>query len=295
MKILISFEGGGVKGVQSAIYAEFLEHVTGRPISQIADLTVGTSTGALAAVATTAAIPLSGAQLVDLYTDKSKEIFSRPWHRPVTTLGGLLAPKYDNYNLLKVAQEAVGAGPLAGAKSPVMTTSYNLVTRRPTFHKSWDSDGVSAVFAAAASAMAPTFFAPLNGHCDGGLFANDPTLCGVVELMRLHKIPASEIAVLTFGTGSSDRPIRNSNMTVTSIGDIVDCFMDGSEGVVQYQAEALGLGAYLRLEAPDGANPRSGMDDASKGNLATLEAIARKVVMHNTQALLNWLDKVGIK
>lgn len=294
MKVIINFEGGGIRGVQSAIYAEFLEHVCGKPIHTLADLVAGTSTGALAAVALTGAMPKTGSQLVDLYEDRAAEIFSRPWHRRFTTLGGLIAPKYDNYNLLKVMTDTVGSGPLAGAKCNVMTTSYDLSTRAPAFHKSWKSNGVAAAFAAAASASAPTFFDPLNGHVDGGLFANDPTMCATVEARELFGVPFSDMAVLTFGTGNYDKPIK-SNMAGAAVKDIVDCLLDGSEGVVHYQAQRTGFGAYLRLEAEPGQNPPSEMDDASPANIAQLSNVARKVVMKNTQNLLAWLKVAGLE
>lgn len=297
MRVLFSLQGGGVRGVQSAVYIEAFEHISGHSIASVADLVVGTSTGALCAAALTAPIPKTGAQLVDLYEDRAKEIFARPWQRSVSTVAGLFGPKYDNKGLFDVCTETVGTGPMAGVKAPCMITAYDLKARAPKMFKSWgDDSGTPLAFAAVASASAPVYFPSFHDLVDGGLFANDPVMCGIVELMAIHKCPASEIAVLSFGTGGHDKPIKESQWGLAGWAtNIVDSLLDGAEGVADYQARQIGLGAYLRLNAPLGANPDSGMDDASPGNLAALSNVARKVVMLNTENLLAWLDKAGIK
>lgn len=293
MKKLLSICGGGVRGIQPSVYIEALEHISGKSAASQFDLITGTSTGGIIALAMTVGL-LDGTELVQLYHKDGPKIFARPWYRPVTTVGGVLGPKYDNTGLLAVMRKHLENKALGSARKPTMIPTYSLEARAAYFFKSWDSADCAdcAWLPAVATASAPTYFPAFNGYVDGGLAANDPTLCGVVELMKLHNCAPKDVAVLTLGTGQSDKPINETSWGFGGWAtQIVDCLMDGSQATVDYQCSQLGLGAYLRLDAPLGANPDAPMDDASPAPLHALEASARKVVMHQTQALLEWLDR----
>lgn len=297
MKRVLSISGGGVKGIQPAIYLEALEHITGRPTRDLFDLVIGTSTGGLIAAAVTAPLPKSGVQLVDLYEDRAKDIFAKPWYRPLATGFGLLSTKYDGVGLYKVVQEVLGDGPLAGHSKPTVLTAYNLRTRSAEFFKSHGPSGiVPAAVAACATAAAPTYFPAVRGRVDGAIAGvNDPSMAGTIEAMDLFKVPAYKVAVLALGCGGSKVPIRDRVEGYANVGDIVSCLLDGSQDTTAYMVERVGLGAYLRLNAPPEMDTGAGMDDASPANIAQLSNVARKVVMKNTQNLLAWLKAAELE
>lgn len=293
MKKLLSVCGGGMRGIQPAVYIEALEHIAGRSAVSQFDLITGTSTGGIIAAAMTVG-ELTGTELIKLYHEDGPKIFARPWYRKLTTLGGALGPKYDGDGLERVLKKHLQALDLGVTKTRTMIPTYDLKTRAPAFFKSWDSSDCDmlAWHVCMATAAAPSYFPSFSDHVDGGLAANDPTMCGIVELMELEKVPASQIAVLSLGTGVSDKPITEKDWGLVGWAPaIVDCLMSGSQETVHYQCNRIGLGAYLRLNAPLGANPAAPMDDASPATLHALEAAARKVVMKQTQALLEWLDR----
>lgn len=294
MKRLLSICGGGMRGIQPAVYIEALEHISGKPAAEQFDLITGTSTGGIIAAAMTVG-ELTGTELVRLYHEDGPKIFARPWYRALSTLGGTFGPKYDGSGLDAVLWKFLGPKRLCEADTHLMIPAYSLKARAPVFFKSWDLNEIlspKAFNVCMATAAAPSYFPSFDDLVDGGLAANDPTVCGIVELMELEKVPASQIAVLSLGTGMSDKPITEKDWGLVGWAPaIVDCLMSGSQETVHYQCDRIGLGAYLRLNAPLGANPDAALDDASPATLHALEAAARKVVMTQTQALLEWLDR----
>ncbi|MEM7223191.1 MAG: patatin-like phospholipase family protein [Pseudomonadota bacterium] len=80
---VLTLDGGGIRGVIPAAVLAYLEKESGRPISSLFDLIVGTSTGGILALALSTPAPdgspkFSAAELETLYSTKGGEIF-KPW------------------------------------------------------------------------------------------------------------------------------------------------------------------------------------------------------------------------
>ena len=80
---VLTLDGGGIRGVIPAAILAYLETQTGRPISALFDLIVGTSTGGILSLALSAPgengkPKFSAAELETLYSTKGGEIF-KPW------------------------------------------------------------------------------------------------------------------------------------------------------------------------------------------------------------------------
>jgi len=72
-KKILSFDGGGIRGVISVVFLNTLEKDTGIAISQNADMLAGTSTGSIIAAALT--VGMTPQNILDFYTSMSSEIF----------------------------------------------------------------------------------------------------------------------------------------------------------------------------------------------------------------------------
>ncbi|MGD0074616.1 MAG: patatin-like phospholipase family protein [Candidatus Binataceae bacterium] len=96
---VVSFDGGGVRGVYSAVLLQRLsEQVPAIPSG--ADLLAGTSTGGIIALGL--ASGMAPSDLVALYRDNAAKIFDESWLWEVADLHGLAGPDYSNKNLIDI-------------------------------------------------------------------------------------------------------------------------------------------------------------------------------------------------
>ena len=92
---ILSLDGGGIRGIITAVWLDRLEQALGGPLRQHFDLIAGTSTGGILACAL--ARGTEAAKIVDLYRDRGREVFpdqaARLWSRITRTFSqGLSAP-----------------------------------------------------------------------------------------------------------------------------------------------------------------------------------------------------------
>ena len=81
-KMVLSCDGGGIRGIIIARCLEKLEHLEGKPCNEIFSLMAGTSTGAI--IAGALAKGMKASDLVDIYLKRGKEIFRKSpslWNR----------------------------------------------------------------------------------------------------------------------------------------------------------------------------------------------------------------------
>lgn len=223
---ILSFDGGGIRGLISALVAEKLEQLirekANEPKARLADyfhLFAGTSTGGLIALGLTAPKGLEAGELASFYTEDGPRIFHRDLGWRLRTASGWLGPTYRAEPLRKAIESKLGAGKVSDAECELLITSYDMHAREPFFIKRWraredESLNPSFVDAGRATAAAPTYF-PSEGFggralVDGGIFANNPTIAAVVEaLKRSQEKPAltrEDLLVVSVGTG--EREVR---------------------------------------------------------------------------------------
>ena len=99
---ILSCDGGGIRGLLSAVWLSRLEKKLGGPLRDYFDLAAGTSTGSILACAVSLGIPAE--KIVNMYLERSKEVFppfeARIWERVQRTFtDGLSAPRYDGKGL----------------------------------------------------------------------------------------------------------------------------------------------------------------------------------------------------
>jgi hypothetical protein len=189
---ILSVDGGGIKGLYSSTILEHLEQRFG-PMSDYFDMICGTSTGGL--IALCLALKLPAKEISKIYSEQGNKIFP---HR--TWLGGVFRQtiwkgKYSDEPLKEVLQSIFGEKTIGDLQNLVCIPSYSLTDARPWVfkrdHSKLDRDNNTLlVDVALATSAAPTYFPlceiPAYNHkqfIDGGVWANNPTLVGVIEAL----------------------------------------------------------------------------------------------------------------
>jgi patatin-like phospholipase/acyl hydrolase len=291
---ILSIDGGGIRGIIPAMVLAEVEARTGRPVAELFDLVAGTSTGGILACGLTVPGARKAADLVELYRTEGPRIFHRSLWQRVVSADGLANARHDPDPLKAVLTDYLGTARLGEATTRLLATAYDLQGREPYFFKSWRTDDEPARdlelrTVALATAAAPTYFPPVLVHppgggaaltlVDGGVFANNPSMCAYAEAVRLE--PAQAVTVLSLGTGRQTREMPYTQAVHWGLVEwarpILDVVFDGVADTVDYQLQhVLGAG-YTRLQCRlDGAS--DALDVASADNIAALVRRAQTLI-----------------
>lgn len=265
---ILSIDGGGIRGVFPAMFLANYEAelkakgVENWQVYQNFDLITGTSTGGILAIALALGIPAQ--ELYELYLNEAKNIFG-------SKKGLLKQFKYASHErdvLEKLMRDklkevnAKGKDPiLKDCKTNICIPIFDLLHGKPSvlknnYHPRFTRDyHIPAYQAALATSAAPTYFTPyeakytdLNGidktfknKVDGGVFANNPALLGIIEAQEAFKQNLSNLKVLSLGTGHqkfSDGEKRRKWgihywMLKNNKRRIIDLFMQGQSQLAE--------------------------------------------------------------
>jgi len=302
---ILSIDGGGIRGILPAMLLAEIERRTRQPIALLFDLVAGTSTGGILALGLTIpkcpGAPLYSAQrFVELYENEGARIFSRSIARNLFTVDSLTWRKYSSRGIESVLAEYFGDSRFRDAVTDVLISSYEIERRFPFFFKSRsartrpDYDFLARDVARATSA-APTYFEPMKISSgtnsdyytliDGGVFANNPAACALVEARTT--LEGSDYLVVSLGTGSMMRslPLHLAKYwgVVRWAKPILDIVFDGVSSTVDYQLLQLlppitpECQRYYRLQVALDGHSHS-LDDTSPSNITGLKRLAEKLI-----------------
>lgn len=230
---ILAIQGGGVKGAYAARVIRRVAKARPNFLARTS-LMAGTSTGAILALAL--AKGLTPAECEALYVEHAGSIFRK------RALGGFWGAKYSADGLRKVLENTFGETQLRQLGTHVIAVSYDLdapATQtmprggRPRIFEPVDDGRDLVVDVAMASSAAPTYFpAHQDRYIDGGLVANNPVSCAVVEALRLG-VPPERLRILTVGTGFVPRVIPGGDYGAIRwmLKGIIDIAINGSAGV----------------------------------------------------------------
>lgn len=211
---ILSFDGGGIRGLISALLLKDLNDKYG--VIDSADGVAGTSTGAMISLGL--ANDVSIETIIGKYEKEGETIFRA---NPDYTIFSLNPQcKYLNTGLKETVSAIVGDKLMNQSTKALAVVN----TARLWNGKSWEPvhmsnisqneyNGVKMVDAAMASAAAPTYFQPYeippyDYFADGGLYANNPSVTAIAEALHGKLVDdIKEIRVLSFGTGESPEGI----------------------------------------------------------------------------------------
>ncbi len=223
---ILCIDGGGTRGVVPIELLKQLETATGKPLYELFDLIVGTSTGGLIA----AAVGLeryNAKEVEQVYDLVSEHVFGVPWYEKL--YGGLFTGlnRYGTrVGLLESVCKVIGDSSMSDPKfascprvvvttttnsSPYVVRSWN-IPEEPDHSSEW-----TIWEALRATSAAPSYFPPLNHKnlrfVDGGVTANNPAEIALQEAKRLW--PNNEVKLLvSLGTGSMAEFAPNRAMEV---------------------------------------------------------------------------------
>ena len=304
---VLSIDGGGIRGIIPALVLTDIERRTGRPISSLFDLIAGTSTGGIIALGVTKpneqGEPAYRAdEIVDLYAKRGKRIFSSPLMHQLSTAWGLLDEKYAAKEVEKVFDDYFGEARLKDALTNVLVTSFEIELRSPWFFRSNrartepDRDFPMKKVARATSA-APTYFEPLKlegvgqdkdwALVDGGVYANNPTMCALVDARTVFG--AEDVLVVSLGTGEPTAGIPWKDAKdwglVGWARPLLDIVFEGVSDTVAFQAEQLcpavdGKRRYYRFQVqiPELKTAIDDIDDARDATIEALRQLAEDLI-----------------
>ena len=313
---ILCIDGGGIRGI---IPARVLKEILGdRPAHDVFHLIAGTSTGGIICCGLAKPKPMTPAELMDLYVEHGSHIFARPLLRRLPG-AALIEERYSAKALERHLMACLGNFRLSDvADLDLFVPSYaiqlpkprtNGETRAPMFFTSWRARGEDLPLGARkeeydfylrdvarATSAAPTYFEPADientrgetfGMIDGGVFANNPTMCAFVAAKRRYPT-AKKFIVVSLGTGFLQRPIsleRAKGWGIISwISPLLSVLMDGNGDTVCYQAEQMLGSDHYRFDIPLGVKRtdlhavNDDFDDASRENIQALLAKADDLV-----------------
>lgn len=192
---ILSIDGGGIKGLYSSTILEHLEKKYNCSLSDYFDLLCGTSTGGLIALGLSLKIPAT--EISKIYIDNGQVIFPK-----TSRIGGIIKQafwkgKFKDQPLKNVLKDVFQERKIGESSNLLCIPSYSYTDARPWIFKYDHKEGPldrdnKALYTdvALATSAAPTYF-PLaeipyydsKQFVDGGVWANNPSLVGLVEAL----------------------------------------------------------------------------------------------------------------
>jgi predicted acylesterase/phospholipase RssA len=196
---ILSLDGGGIRGLLTATLIQRLAVECPGWMGRI-DITAGTSTGGILALGIGAG--LTPDALVALYRDNGATIFRESWADRLTSLDEMVSPDFDAKHLDTTLHAVFGDRTLADLSRRVLVTTYDLqMDRFKVLDSACERDKPMRIAdAARRTSAAPTYFATHQGCIDGGVVANNPTMCAVAQAIH-DGVAVGYIRALSLGTG----------------------------------------------------------------------------------------------
>ncbi|HBX71172.1 MAG TPA: hypothetical protein DEH25_17805 [Chloroflexi bacterium] len=262
---ILSLDGGGIRGLITVIMLQRLSQKPGLAnwLDQV-DLVAGTSTGGLLALAIAKGLDLQ--VLRDLYEKKGKDVFDDSLLDDIFDLATIIGAEYDNKKLGRELKKILQNTTLGELKYSVIITSFDLDNEAANAsERSWkpklfhnlpgegnDNEQLAYKVGLYTSA-APTYFPSVDGFIDGGVFANNPSMCALAQTQdkrNLNRVPFDDVVLLSLGTGTSMTYIQKKRLDwgyAQWVKPLINLMLDGVVGIADYQCKQILGNQYHRL------------------------------------------------
>jgi len=208
---ILSVDGGGIRGVFPAHILQRISEGLKINVNEHFDMIAGTSTGSI--IAAGIASGIEPKIIISMYEENGSQIFKKKRSIWPSTLKPIFHSRYKNNSLAQVLSDVFGDLKLGDIKTPLLLPATDIGQGgvhvfKSSYSPDFVRDGdVLVRDAVLASCSAPTYFDPRKvDHyllCDGGLWANNPSLAAVIDAKYRLDHDLSEIRILSLGTGSA--------------------------------------------------------------------------------------------
>ena len=299
---ILSIDGGGIRGVFPAAFLEGLEkrHIRGQSIVEYFDLITGTSTGGIIALGLAAGLGTN--EIRNLYVKRGCEIFPPLPEGFIGVIGNGLRNlrqyfryRYDRDALMRLLIQTFGDREFGTAQVRLCIPSADgrygeaYIFKTP-HHPDFKKDAQESMTkVASATAAAPTFFRPLEDgdytFVDGGIFANDPIMVGLVDVLSCFSVRRDRVRILSLGCSTDQCIVDKSKIRGGKFAwrQIIETAIQLQSFNAQGQAGLLiGADHVIRIEPPP-INRRIELDDW------------RRAVDQLVPAAMEALDTIGMQ
>lgn len=299
---ILSVDGGGIKGMFPASFLAALEEARceGRSVGEYFDLIAGTSTGGIIALGL--ASGMKAADIKRIYEDNGEAIFPpiRGWfrglRRSLRFLSNLGRYSYDRQPLEKALKNAFGDHLLGDTTRRLCVPSFEgrygevvifKTPHHPDFKNDWKEKIVDIALATSA---APSFFKTYASgrevYADGGVWANNPVMIGLVEALSSYDLDRANIEILSLSCGDVDIPFSKGQIFKGGLlhwRDIIKAAMHLAGQNATGQAGLLiGRNNLVRIKPPE-VFARLAMDDFDAVLDNVDEAVSQTIDKHDSE------------
>ena len=324
MKKILSIDGGGIRGLIPGQILIALENKLKEKskdsqarIATYFDFFAGTSTGGILTCLLLCPDEhdpqkpkFSAEEAVDLYKRYGDKIFKASFLSKILNYKSLFSEKYHAKHLEEVLLNYFRDTRLSKLLKPCLITAYDIQERKSHFFASHDfprkGDGGDFYLkdVCRATSAAPTYFElalvkSLSGvsypMIDGGIFANNPSLCAYSEVRNSKGDPgAKDMLILSLGTGSENQSYSYRKAkgwgALGWVKPSIDIMMSGAAETTNYHLvkmfEASGSETnYCRIQPEHLRNAVPEMDNASQQNLQALIELGIKTAQDYSDEL----------
>lgn len=288
---ILSIDGGGILGLLPCLMLAEIESrfLDGEPIGQHFDMIVGTSTGGIIALGL--AQGKSAKEISRLYTERGEHIFpGNRLTRRLRNLGRWFVNPYDRHRLENELRREFGDALLGSVKVPTCIPSFEGRYGEPYIfktphHPDYKKDQFEKlVNVGLSTAAAPTYFSAIerDGYVfsDGGIWANNPAMVGVVDATTCFDIDRTQIRLLSLGCGQDTYRMRwwhrFGGQLVWANQFYLSAMRAQSHNALGQAGLLIGREHLVRLDAPE-VSKRVAMDDVARA-VSAMPPIARALV-----------------
>jgi patatin-like phospholipase/acyl hydrolase len=210
---ILTFDGGGVRGVLSAILLDRLSKAFPE-LTRTVHLVVGTSVGSFLTLGL--ASGKTPREIVAMFSKENLEsVFSNPNRIPI------VRPKYHNTGLQDLLSSFFSPDlRLQDLQKRTIVTAFDVggplqSSWKPVFFNNFplsDTNNITVIDAAMASSAAPIYFPSYNQLIDGGVFANSPSVTGISMAVdkQFGGQHLDNLVLLSIGTGFEELRITQN-------------------------------------------------------------------------------------
>ena len=212
---ILSIDGGGIRGTFAAAYLAEIERrfLCGRSIANHFDMIAGTSTGGIIALAL--AHGMTAQEALKIYVDRGERIFPplKGWRKWKRLLRWLSRPKHDQDVLMGELLAVFGEKVLDDAGNRLVIPSFEGLYGEPFLYKTphhpdYQKDRHKRfAHVALHTTAAPSYYPAVDDDgyvmIDGGIWANNPVMNAVVDVLACFAVPRENLRILSIGTGDA--------------------------------------------------------------------------------------------